>query len=371
MAPDTHHNQPSDEIDLRELCTTLWRSKVLILSITLAATCIAAAYAFLSIPSYETSVRLLPPKVSDLASYNTASQLTGEAISGTVDQGYARPAPPGIQSLTTKVAYDAFLQNLDSDSIKLEFFEKYYLPAYGQDHDDVEKQALWKRLNGILTIQLPKSPNSAATTLSFEGEDPKKIADWANHYVTLAANTTQKDFLQNLSSEVAARNKGITEQIATLRKIAETQRQSRIIHVEAALSIAQSIGLDVPPSGSTLIAINNTTTNEVNAFPAGDMMYLRGTKALSSELALLKSRKNEDAYIPELDNLLKKRNLLSSIDLSPAHLSVVTIDRAAIAPQKPLNPKKSLILTLGLILGGVIGIMSALIRNTFKRQPNG
>lgn len=367
MALDTPNNQPSDEIDLRGLCISIWQSKVLILSVTIAITCIAAAYAFLSNPIYETSVRLLPPKISDLTSYNAASQLTGEAISGIVDQGSSRPAPPGIRELTTKAAYDAFLQNLDSDSIKLEFFEKYYLPAFGKEHNDAEKQALLKRLNGVLTIQPPKNPNSVATTLSFEGADPKAISDWANSYVTLAADTTLKDFLQDLGGEVAVRNKGISDQIATLRKIAETQRESRIVHVENALSIAKSIGLETPPPGSPLIAINNATTNDVNAFTNGSMMYLRGTKALNSELELLKSRKNDDAYIPELGSLLKKQSLLSSVDLNPTHFSVVDLDRAAIVPQEPIKPKKALILALGLILGGIAGIMTALIRNTFKR----
>lgn len=51
----------SDEIDLRELACTLWAQKALIIVCTVVITALAAAYAFLSTPVYETEVQTLPP----------------------------------------------------------------------------------------------------------------------------------------------------------------------------------------------------------------------------------------------------------------------------------------------------------------------
>lgn len=44
----------NDEIDLVELFRALWRQRLLIVGVTFAVTLIAAAYAFLATPYYQT-----------------------------------------------------------------------------------------------------------------------------------------------------------------------------------------------------------------------------------------------------------------------------------------------------------------------------
>ncbi|MNF01447.1 Tyrosine-protein kinase ptk [compost metagenome] len=39
-------------------------------------------------------------------------------------------------------------------------------------------------------------------------------------------------------------------------------------------------------------------------------------------------------------------------------------------PLKPVKPKKALILALGLVLGGVLGLFIALLRNMLRRKPD-
>lgn len=363
MAPNT--SQSSDEIDLQELFISLWQAKLLILGITVFVTCIAAAYAFLSPPIYEASSRLLPPKTNDLVSYNTASQLTGGA--STANQATNRSDPWGIPALTTKDAYSAFLQNLDSDNVKLRFFNEYYLPAVATGPSKVDNQKLWKRLNSVLTIDLPKKTNDVAATVSFEGTNPAKIVEWANGYVNIAASVTQKNFLQDLEGEVNVRAEAISEQIAALRTVAKTQRELLIVRTEAALAIAQSIGLDSPSPEGPIVSITNAGSNDSSRLSDTSMMYLRGTKALNSELKLLKARQNDDAYIAGLDELLKRKNLLSSIDLNPAHLAVMSVDRAAELPSEPIKPKKALVLGIGFILGVMLGIFVAVMRQALRR----
>ena len=50
----------TDEIDLVELFRALWRQKLLIIGVTLIVAVIAAAYAFLATPYYETRTYLRP-----------------------------------------------------------------------------------------------------------------------------------------------------------------------------------------------------------------------------------------------------------------------------------------------------------------------
>lgn len=358
MEQNLSSSRRSDEIDLRELACTLWRSKLLIIITTLLVTCIAAAYAFLSPPIYEARVRTLPPTAGDLASYNMGSQLTSNAIIG---RPTAQFALSGIKPLTLKEAYDAFLQRLTSDAVRQTFFDEAYLPANGGSQSEANKEALWKQLNKRLKIDLPTKPNEFTAELTLEGENPATIAKWANYYVELAKSTTRHDLLEDLNSEVDQRKLGMAEQIEILREIAPNARKDHITRLESALAVAKEIGLEEPTSNSTLISIDSTIGKDKD----DSVLYLRGSKALKSELSQLKNRSEDDAFIPELPSLLKNQALLNSINVKPERFSVARIDRAAVAPIAPIKPKKALILALGVILGGALGIFIALMRKAF------
>ena len=362
MDPRTDPSTPFDEIDLRELFCTLWNAKWTIVLITLACTIIAAAYAFLATPIYQASAQTLPPTSSGLATYNLGSQLTGSNIARITD---TIPAP-GIDKLSVDTAYKAFLQRLNSDTVKLQFFNELYLPAHTSAPTDTQKESLWLQLGNDLTIKLPSKPDDYAATLSLTGPDPKVIAIWANAYIKLAINNTRQDLLGDLASEVKLRKQAVSDQVAALRKVARVTRDDRIQRVQNALTLAESIGLEAPPAGSPLISVNSSNNDDRGALLDGSMMYLRGAKALRSELELLNSRENDDAYIAELPDLLKTQVLLESIDLNPKKLSVANVDRAATVPESPIKPKKPLIIILGVILGGILGIMAAIVRKIFK-----
>jgi len=362
VAQNASHSYHANELDLGELIRTLWASKVLILAVVFVVTALAVTYAFLSKPIYQTTVQTLPPTASGLASYNIASQLTGGAISGIVDGG----ATPLIEPLTPQGTYKTFLRHLNSSSTRQRFFEEYYLPAKGNDDSEAAKQRAWKRLNNELTIVLPVGATEYEARLTLEGEDPHVIAEWANAYVDLAIQTTREDLLNDLTGQVKIRKQSLEDQISTLREVARTTRQARITRLEGALAIAEAIDLEQPPTGTPLITVGNRS--DIETFSDGGLLYLRGTKALKSELQLLKERQNDDAYIVELPDVLKKLALLNGISLDPALLSVTTIDRAAIAPEDPVKPKKLLVVLLGIILGGMLGIFIALARRVL--QPN-
>src|SRR5690606_30450453 len=110
-------------IDLRELALSLWSSRILICVVTLLVTLLAAAYAFLSTPTYESSVQTLPPPASALANYNVGSQLQAGA---------------NLPALTPGAAYQIFIRHLSSDSIRLKFFNEVYLPAKSENADVVQ-----------------------------------------------------------------------------------------------------------------------------------------------------------------------------------------------------------------------------------------
>ncbi|NYT67188.1 Wzz/FepE/Etk N-terminal domain-containing protein [Pusillimonas noertemannii] len=356
MAVNSDASNSLKEIDLRGFFRTLYASKALIALVIVLVTGATALYAFLTPPIYQTAVQILPPSPSGLASYNLASQLTGVAISGTVDG----VASPGIEPLTSTEAYKVFLRYLNSNTIRQLFFDQYYLPAQAKNATEGDKERAWKRLTRQLNVELPNlRDNDYEARLTLEGHNPKVIAKWADSYVELAIQSAREDLLSGLASQLKIREQSLENQISTLREIATTTKRNRIIRLEEALTIAESIGLVDPPLGAPVVTIGNRTESET--LMNGNALYMRGSKALRSELEQLKHRESDDAYITELPNLLKKLALIRDVDLNPTLLSVAMIDREAIEPQEPFKPQKALLIALGLILGAVLGIFIALV----------
>jgi len=44
-------------------------------------------------------------------------------------------------------------------------------------------------------------------------------------------------------------------------------------------------------------------------------------------------------------------------------MKLVTIDRKALEPLRPVSPNKILILAIGVLVGGILGVLAALIRH--------
>lgn len=361
MVQNAAQQYPNDGIDIRDLLQTLWASRVLIILITVIFTAVAAIYAFVSTPVFQTSVHLLPPTTSGLASYNIASQLTGEPILGTVAD-----STEGIAPLTTDNAYKIFLRHLNSNTVRQRFFEEYYLPAQPSGSSNRGVQNAWLHLNKELKITLPKVPNTIDASVTLEGPEPTTIADWANSYVALAIAATREELIGALTGEITIREQSLQRQISALREIGEKERKDRIARLEGALTIAESIGLEEPADATPLVSIN--THRHSKGLEGSGILYLRGAKALRAELSLLSERTSEDAYIPEIPDLLKKLALLKGIDLSPDLLSVVTIDRPADIPEDPIKPRKGLIIVLGFILGLILAPFFVLLKAILSKS---
>ncbi len=351
-SPQSRAQPPTaaDEIDLRELAFSLWASRRVVCIITLLVTAIAAAYAFLSQPVYQSSAQTLPPPASSLSGYNAGSHL--------LDYNTKSPDLPRsvtLPQLTPQTAYEAFLRHLASDRIRTQFFENTYLPAHAGGDSQAQRDALWQRMAREIVVTLPKQ-NMDIATLTVEGHDPNLTAEWTNQYMQQAIAAAREELILNLDSAAKVASQIAEEQIKALRTVAAAVREARLARLKDALRIAENIGLDDPPQSGNLITSYD-----------GENLYLRGARAIRAEISQLEARTSDDPYIEELPEVLRNEALLSSIDTNPGSLEVATIDRSALVPEDPIKPKKALILALGIVLGGMLGVFTALARAMFRR----
>lgn len=330
-----------DEIDLVELFQRLWTQKWLIVGLTVLGGVLAAAFAFLTAPTYEARAGVLPPRLSDIAGYNLGR------------------SEAKLDAVKVDDVYRVFKRNLFSDALKRELFLEAYLPSLDEDMASGAQDRLWQRFNEKLSIRVPDAKsNPDFLTVTQQHEDAQIAAEWANRYVEMAADKTEADMQSNLLAEIGTKAQAIERQIEVLRATAEKRRLDRVVRLHEALQVAEAVGADAPQvtTGKT------SSDGELAEFMDGNLMYMRGAKAVRAELAVLEKREDDDPFIPELRDLESQLEFLRKVDINPDNVRVFALDSAAEVPQTPIKPKKALILALGLVLGGMLGVFVALIR---------
>lgn len=357
------HNVASDEIDLRELILQLWRSRVSIVLVTLVVFLAAGLYAYLATPVYQVRARALPPAAAGLEAYNSAYRLTDinaifpvSQTAGQASRTHTEPVP----LLTPAQAHQVFVRHLASTALKRNFFEQHYAPSRGLDpaQGGSEVEQAWRAFVSQISVDAPRRPaDGEAATLTWQGADAFAMADWANTYMQMAVEAAQEELSHNLHGALQTLKKSLDDQVASLRAGARKEREQRIVRLGEALLLAESIGLVKPSDAGNLITSYT-----------GETAYMRGADALRNEIRLLKNRRNDDPYIPELTSLFMHQSLLETVSVRPQDIVVAQIDEIATPPVSPIKPRKALILALGLVLGGMLGVFIALVRNMFRND---
>lgn len=337
-----------DEIDLRDLLAGLWAERLLILLVTLVIGGGAAAYAFLSSPVYEAKSSLLPPRQSDIASYNLGRRTANLPLFKVAD------------------VYEIFTRNLTSDAVRRSFFRDVYLPSLPEEERKAPQDKLWKRFNEkTLTAHAPDGEEHPEYfEVRVEYKNPELAAQWANLYVERAAEMARKDMQQNVLLEIGTRTQEIARQIDVLRESALKQREDRIARLKEALVVADEVGREAPQVTSGRTA----SDGDLSSFVDGSLMYMRGAKAIRSELQVLEARQSDDPFISELRGLQRQLIFLKGIEVKSDNVSVFTLDSAAEVPETPIKPQKALIIALGFVLGSMLGIFIALVRRMMRKD---
>lgn len=335
----------SDEIDLFELIESIWKEKLLIIIITALATSLAVAYALITKPTYQTTTIFYQPSTSAIQDYNLGR------------------SEAGFSEFKVSDIYDIFLTNLNSQQLRNEFFEEVYLPSLTEEEQQAKRSALLNRLNSALTVkQANAKENKDLYQIVVELQDPEIAAQWANLYLQKAIDLSKKEIATNIDAEIEKRKSSITLRLENSLEKTKAERQDEIIRLKEALRIANDIGIVNPslPDGKS--------TQEGANYVDRNLTYMRGTKALKSQIEILETRKNDLAFVPDLQKLIAELNLLNALSLNFDKAEVVRIDKKALIPDTPIKPKKTLTVLVGGVLGGMLGVFAALLRTAIRQR---
>ena len=360
-------SQYDDEIDLAALVRSLWEGKWLVIAVTSVALLLAAVYLILIPKTYEASLDIETlPKFQA----NEFTELNGS----------------GFLAIDEEILMSRFLEEIQSN----EAF-KIFIAS----NDYITQQP--NETNGEFSFRIRKTANKFVIGTSDSGEFPHPVLRFTTSNPTLASlvvedalelankkvNTKLLSAFTRHQNERSRETEFALEDIDVRKRLALTQYQleikARLALLDEKATIARKLGIEKPSlitqtySGLATKLVNSPLITTVgNESP----MYLRGYAALEKEMAVIETRMNPETFVPSLvwlevskarlvltqnSRLTQAKIILANTPIGRDQFIAANYDLSSLDYKS--TRKVSLILTLTLFLGGVLGCFVLLIHN--------
>jgi len=365
-----------DEIDLVALIANLWREKAFIIGATIITTLLGGLYAFTATPIYKASTQLTPPSISELSFLNQTE----------------------FFNITPELAFSEFIQTVESSA---------HINNLTASHADLLQAATNIHINDNVFNAIGEArtinyPNTSKKTndlspdkyvFSYLGTDRKTLNNLISVDLAMASantlNLVKKRYKDSLSTQIkkierqrTLQQQSLEDQLNARKTYVLATRSDSLKRLEEALKIAKILNLKAPSSLARLASSTGNRQVEINAElnTNQDPLYLRGITLLSAEIENLKALEDTIFLDDEIRNLEAQKQLLENnreleqlneilTDISlenPVNFYSANIN----SPSKPVKPKKSLILAISILLGGMLGLFIAIGRIVYKNSKH-
>ncbi len=305
-----------EQIDLIDLLMQLWRGRWLIVAFVVIALAVAGAYLAFAKEKWTSTAIIAQPDAAQIGSYSNALNIL---------YGSNAPKLTEIQeSVITRynASFSALSQMLENKT-------------------DAEKLTIEPAVRGQafpLSIKYVSGSAEAAQ---------KQVAQYIQQVDELIQKELQVDLNDNIKQQIIS----LKDVLSNQETIAQEQKNLRIKQIEEALKYAEAANITTPKIQQTQDVTQET-------------MFLLGTEALQSMIAHESSRPLtlSDSYYQNKQKLLDIQKL--KIDPTTIHAY-----RYVMKPDLPIrrdSPKRSIVLILAVLLGGIIGSGVVLGRNALR-----
>jgi len=350
-------NLRDDEINLFDLLTDLQIQKRWVIIPTVFCFLLALLYVSVVAPIYQVKSVIKEAGEGDLVELN-APQLQ------------ARQGSPQIFSMNTEDAFKHATQALLSREYRRDFYVKNIEEVKESQlyNEGLTQSQNFNNFNKFLAVNLsdPKKDAELFIELKLDLNNAELAVLLMNDYVAFALDSKLSEFKGNLANKLAARIETLEYDASLIRETYRTHKTYRELELEEASQIAKQVGQ------TDSVYSKNNMLSDATDLP----LYLYGSKALIAEKETLNNRSKltkelpygEEHFIKGLPEILFKIQQLKSLKIDYSKVRIAHIDEHAVVPAGPIKPKKLLILALGLIAGGFLGLMTALVVAAYKRH---
>jgi chain length determinant protein (polysaccharide antigen chain regulator) len=359
---DAHFHD--DEINLFDLLTDLNIQKRWFFTPLITCVVLAVFYVSIAKPIYQVKSVVKPATENDLVELNLPL-LRGEILF--VDGEEVQR--DDVFSLSVQESYEHTKQALLSRKYRRDFYQNN-IEAIKQHNLYSEQLTLsqnFEVFNELFSIKLSNDKKDAESfvEVKFELGDAEYATELLNAYIAYSLDTRRADIAQSFYSKKNMRIRELEYQASEIRNRYYSNKDRRSLQLTEALMIAQKTGQ------KTAIHLQNKMIGSSSGLP----LYMFGSNALSAEKSAMDNRaettKNlplgEEHFIAGLPEKMFLINKLKQLNIDFEKVSIAKIDEFASLPRNPIKPRKLLIVALSIVLGGFVGLMTALLVAGYKR----
>lgn len=99
-----------------------------------------------------------------------------------------RGGDSNLAMVSAKDGFDAFVRNLESESMRRKFFEAIYLPALTEQQRSASRNDLYTRFLASVSVGALSGENPGDVSVRMEAEDPVRSGEWASLYAAFAGS---------------------------------------------------------------------------------------------------------------------------------------------------------------------------------------
>ncbi|WIM81019.1 LPS O-antigen chain length determinant protein WzzB [Gallibacterium anatis] len=370
-------SQTSDEIDLIELLTLLWKKKVIIIATTFICVVIAAIYAFTAKQQWTSKAEVIAPTTVSLNNYLNIRREYARILGSDFD------ADSLSNSLFSK--FNQLMYSLDERENFLSQSEVYKLESAGKDEEQ-QRVILNKLARENITITKPdakKDPDAIGIKISFAAEKPALAQDTLKAFIK---KISQESLDYNFRSFLISYNEKLTDLRFGLNQIKQNvdiQRNVQLENLNRALDTAKRA--DIKDYSKTSGEVENNLLNIIRTdtsiplseSPLSDNPYLfiLGEKYISAQISAIKQ--NDIIYPPKYyqiqEQITKLEALAQKFKEGKLETDAYTYLSSPDYPVVKDKPKRLLIVVAGMLIGLILSIIYVLVTSAFisrKKEIN-
>ncbi|WP_370635960.1 LPS O-antigen chain length determinant protein WzzB [Paralcaligenes sp. KSB-10] len=352
--PVQHPASPdSDEIDLFELCRILWEKKWVILAFTMLVTAVATFYAFTAAQRWTSVAYVSPPRVEQIKAY--------------LEQRRALARADGTKTVDTdlliKNLFASFVDLSSAQRTKLEFLAtaQYYKNLSANADPENARRILTRLADHSLLVKSPgKDQIAPYYTVSFTALTARAAQEVLGAYIAMvnkkAFDLIDGEFEDSLNASVQFRQ----AELESIEFKLKSARENQIATLQTALATAGKAGLRDYAVG------RNNAGNTVIELRDANHLFMLGEKYLSAELD---TAKTYPLIFPARYYEIKRElSLLEPLlKYSIATSNSYSFQLSPTLPASRDAPKRSLIIALGILLGGMLGCGWVLVNEAVRK----
>lgn len=363
-----------DDIDLFELVENLWAQKILIILCAISATLIGYVYTMITPEKWTAEVQISAPSSAQIDSLNPIVLTVfkekislGERSTNESKRQISLDEQSTNESNSMAIVPNDLLAELLSElrsARALLRFESAQPVGIFQSELELTDEERIDAASSFLENNLkvtPPSETSTYTTIELTMDSPIKAASILRDYIGFVSSVVIDRRSADLRLAISRAIQTNEFEIERVRGAVIRRLEEDLALLEEALRVAKAAEIRDNQSGLFVDRTDNRLTEASG-------LYLRGERLLKAEMQALKARIDSASLIPAVRDLQAENELLRGITIDTSNASAFELQKPATPPSGRDSPRTNLVLNLSVVLGGMIGVLTALIRSAIRNR---